>query len=134
MDVLISAADKAALKQCGRWFVEQEKLKHFFPTFQLLGGGGGVSKCRGTLATNWDNTYAVELTQLEDFPYSQPLAFVADIKPTPHMYRAGNICYMNPQAWHPERCTLAFVVGKIAIYLNKYEVYIRNGQWPGVEE
>ncbi len=134
MDVLISPADKADLKQCGRWYVEQEKIKHFFPTFHLLGGRSGVSRCKGTLTNNWDNTFVVDLTELEDYPYTQPIVFVEGIQPTPHMYRTGNICYMNPNAWHPERCTLAFVISKVAIYLNKYEVYLRNGSWPGVQE
>jgi|GEM_PF-3840681 len=134
MGVLIGDEDLPALRSSGRWWVEQAKLKHYFPGFGLRAVKGVVSSCAGALCTNWGGEYPVEIVGLADYPYAMPQVFVEGLARTPHMWKAGNICYLNERSWRPERCTLVFVLGKVAIYLNKCEIYRREGRWPGVEE
>jgi hypothetical protein len=35
--------------------------------------------------------------------------------------------------WNPGRHTLTFTIARAAKWLNKYEVWLATGQWPGAE-
>ncbi len=51
----------------------------------------------------------------------------------PHRYNSGDICYLHPSMWNPGRHTLTFVIARAAKWLNKYEVWLVSGVWPGAE-
>jgi hypothetical protein len=72
----------------------------------------------------------------QEYPNRMPSVWVT--KPlirdrSPHRYNAGNICYLHPSMWNPGRHDLTFVLGRIAKWLNKYDIWCIRGQWPGAE-
>jgi hypothetical protein len=72
----------------------------------------------------------------QEYPNRMPSVWIS--KPlirdgSPHRYNAGNICYLHPSMWNPGRHDLTFVLGRIAKWLNKYDVWCIRGQWPGAE-
>jgi hypothetical protein len=60
-------------------------------------------------------------------------ALQAAITVAPHRYNAGNICYMHPTMWNPGIHNLAFVIGRAAKWLTKYDIWRERGTWPGVQ-
>jgi hypothetical protein len=63
-------------------------------------------------------------------PKVEPVGWRAD---GPHVYVGGSLCLMRARQWTPG-LTIAFLVAKTALWLNKYEVWQRTGSWPGVEQ
>jgi hypothetical protein len=79
--------------------------------------------------------YVVSIRFPDNYPYEMPRVRV-DAPPvtySPHRYQDGNICYLHPSMWNPGAHNLSFVIGRAAKWLSKYEVWKRNGQWPGAE-
>ena len=81
------------------------------------------------------NMYVLSVKFPENYPNEMPRVFVdaPAITNAPHMYKAGNICYMHPSMWNPGVHHLTFVIGRAAKWLNKYEVWRNQGTWPGAE-
>jgi ubiquitin-protein ligase len=80
--------------------------------------------------------YTLSVTFPDTYPNVLPTVSVR--KPTiqtnsPHRYTAGHICYLHPSMWNPGRHTLTFVIARAAKWLNKYEVWLSTGVWPGAE-
>lgn len=135
-----------------RWYLEQEKLKKFFPQFALTSKNGHFEACVGTLTTNCNNAYAVRVFDLEKYPdrfywesfnnYPPVTITSPSLKPSPHRYGAymktpvsnGVLCLMSSDTWIPAKCTLAFLVAKTALWLNKYDYYLNDGIWHGAQD
>lgn len=133
----IEAADNLLLSpqelQQNRWYIEREKLR-FFPSFAFVGSNGGVSAAEGALDTQFGNTYGIRIT-LANYPSALPVIYPQrwTVHPeAPHKYDNGSLCVMRSNQWRTH-FTVALIVAKTAIWLNKYELWKRNGhQWPGL--
>ena len=116
-----------------RWFYEREKLGAF-PAFALLGNGQEVTAAVGVLDTQYNNSYGIRI-ELSNYPFALPRIIPKDWTPhpdVPHKYNSGSLCVMRSDQWRTH-FTIALVVAKTAIWLNKYELWKRNGHlWPGL--
>jgi ubiquitin-protein ligase len=79
--------------------------------------------------------YVLSIKFPENYPHEMPRTFVdaPPITVAPHRYQNGNICYLHPSMWNPGIHNLAFVIARAAKWLNKYEIWKRQGKWPGAE-
>jgi len=87
---------------------------------------------RAAFHTSRGNTYVAELN-LADYPSRMPNVYIRapQLGISPHKYKGGNICYLHPNMWNPGRHNLTFVLGRVAKWLNKYDVYCETGRWVG---
>lgn len=118
-----------------RWAVEREKLKSQFPGFRFYTLDERVSSVKGNLTTNYGNTYFVNIKIPEDYPYVLPdieLPYHSTASGCPHRYTGDRICVMRSAQWSAS-LSLAFLVAKAAIWLNKYDLWKNKGKrrWPG---
>lgn len=113
---------------------EQQKLAQNFRQFSFLSDRNGALYVGGALRTNVGQLYQIRIELPPDYPHSIPFVFPVGWEANcPHAYKAGNLCIMRPDQWRPV-LSLAFVVAKVAIWLNKYDVYRKKGYWPGNEQ
>lgn len=77
--------------------------------------------------------YTLEITFPDAYPNAMPEVFVRTpaLKHSEHRYSDNRICYMHPRVWNPGRHDLTYVIQRAAKWLNKYEVYLVRGRWPG---
>ena len=123
-------------KDCGkpRMVAEDEKLKKKFSDFRFSKKGNRMY-VRGKLRTNIGNTYKVKITIPYNYPFILPDVYlpetVIDTNCT-HKYGTNKICFMRPEHWS-SIFSLAMVVGYTARWLNKYDLWLKNGKgdWPG---
>ena len=96
-------------------------------------GPGGLT-VRAALMTSLGNTYVAEL-EFSDYPNRMPSVFIRapELRSSPHRYKSGNICYLHPSMWNPGRHNITFVLGRVAKWLNKYDIYQRTRKWVGAE-
>lgn len=130
-DLILTAAEM----QANRWYHERVKLG-LFPSFAFLGINGQITAAEGALDTQYNNTYGIRIV-LDNYPFALPKVFPrgwiiqAEVI---HRYTDGSLCIMRADQWR-RYFTAALVVAKTAIWLNKYELWKRNGhQWPGLEQ
>lgn len=120
-----------------RMVVEKEKLQSRFPGFQFYGSAGKVSSVQGYITTYAENRYFVRIEIPDDYPYSLPDILLPEITIDPdvrHKYANNKICVMTSSQWNAV-LSIAFLVAKTAIWLNKYDVWKNNGHvWPGTEQ
>jgi hypothetical protein len=122
--------------QLNRWFYEREKLR-LFSAFVLLGTPDGrITAAEGTLDSQYNNTYGIRI-ELSNYPYGLPKVYpngwIIHSEIT-HRFNDGSLCIMRSDQWR-KHFTVALVVAKTAIWLNKYEIWKRNGhRWPGLEQ
>jgi ubiquitin-protein ligase len=117
-----------------RLYTEQQKLAENFRQFSFVRDRRGEVNVTGALRTNAGKVYEVKIELPPDYPHSIPFIIPVGWKAKcPHVYTAGNLCIMRPDQWRPI-FSLAFVVAKTAIWLNKYDVYHKKGYWPGNEQ
>lgn len=94
---------------------------------------GGVY-VKSVLQTSAAKTYFIAI-YFPDYPNRMPRVVVTNptLRPTGdnHMYKEGYICFLHPNMWNPGRHTLTFVLGRTAKWLNKYDVWLVTGKWPG---
>ncbi len=118
-----------------RWYYEREKLR-LFPSFVLLGSDGQVTAAEGALDSQYSNTYGIRI-RLENYPFGLPKVFPRGWEVHPgvkHKYPDGSLCIMRADQWR-KHFTVSLVVAKTAIWVNKYELWKRNGHnWPGLEQ
>jgi len=116
-----------------RWACEQQKLR-VFPAFRFLSASSSIVAAEGALDTQCGNTYGLRI-ELNNYPFSLPKIRPKDwtIHPSaPHQFNDGSICVMRSDQWH-RHFTVALVIAKAAIWLGKYEIWKRNGNyWPGL--
>lgn len=121
--------------QANRWHYERTKL-HLFPSFVLLGTNGNITAAEGALDTQCNNTYGIRIV-LDNYPYALPKVHPKGWTVHPevkHRFIDGSLCVMRTDQWR-RHFTVALVVAKAAIWLNKYELWKRNGHyWPGLEQ
>ena len=81
------------------------------------------------------HVYTLGIIFPDDYPNSMPKVFVRKpiLESSPHRYSNNQICYLHPHMWNPGRHGLTFVIARAAKWLNKYEIYLARGQWPGAE-
>ncbi|MBK8945344.1 MAG: hypothetical protein IPM32_08755 [Ignavibacteriae bacterium] len=118
-----------------RIIAEKRKLKMFFPQFEFYGIDKKITSVRGLLTTNLNNSYNVRISVTDSYPYEIPIIELIDFEideECPHKYYAGNLCIMRPDHWSSVY-SLAYVVARTAVWLNKYDIWRRNGkeEWPG---
>jgi len=88
------------------------------------------------LQTSVGSIYVASI-ELAGYPTTMPQVRIS--KPsldalTPHRYKDGQICFLHPTMWNPGRHDVVFVIARTAKWLNKYEIWRRNGRrWPGAE-
>jgi ubiquitin-protein ligase len=118
-----------------RLYLEQEKLKKYYPQFQLKRSWfGDHLSFVGTLKTMAESKYKVRIALPEYFPDEIP-----SIEPVgwnakgPHVYASGNLCIMKQEQWRPFY-SVAFIISRTAIWLNKFDVYTAKHYWPGNEQ
>jgi ubiquitin-protein ligase len=118
-----------------RIHVEQQKLAERFPSVKLYRADDGEISARGVLRTNVGEVYGFQILLPRDYPHSIPTIFPIgwDASSCPHSYVAGNLCIMRPEQWRPFY-SLALVVAKTALWLNKFDVFRVRGYWPGNEQ
>lgn len=115
--------------------VEAEKLAGF-PAFDLYGRDGTITSAKGVIRTTAGNSFTVRISWPEGYPYSIPSITVLDHEfagSCPHRYTNGNLCVMRSDQWSSSM-TLAFMVAKTAIWLDKYEQWRTTGRWPGRQQ
>lgn len=122
----------------GRFAEERRILAAYFPGFTLhqsYGDSNSAGNATGRLKTFAHRSYALRILLPADYPDDPPAIIPDGWTPNknPHLYVNGNICVMRPEQWHPFM-SVAFLVGRSAIWLNKYEIYIDKGIWPGAEQ
>jgi ubiquitin-protein ligase len=117
-----------------RLYNEQQKLAENFSQFSFVRGRNDAIYLAGALRTNAGVVYQVRVDLPPDYPHSIPYVFPVGWEANcPHAYTQGNLCIMRPDQWRPI-FSLAFVVAKVALWLNKYDVYRTKGYWPGNEQ
>jgi ubiquitin-protein ligase len=79
--------------------------------------------------------YVLSIRFPDSYPNEMPRVYVdaPSLVTSPHKYQSGNICYLHPSMWNPGIHNLSFVIARSAKWLNKYEIWRRNGKWPGAE-
>lgn len=95
---------------------------------------GGIS-VKAAMQTTAGGIFIIAIS-FDGYPTEMPKVAVTkpEIVHMKHRYINGNICYMHPNMWNPGRHDLKFVLMQVAVWLNKHEVYTRNGgAWPGKE-
>jgi hypothetical protein len=133
----IQAAENLLLSpqelQLNRWYIEREKLR-LFPAFEFLASNGSIVAAEGALDTQYNNSYGIRVV-LANYPSALPTIHPKgwSVHPdAPHKYNDGSLCVMRAAQWRTH-FTVALVVTKTAIWLNKYELWKRNGhKWPGL--
>lgn len=118
-----------------RLYLEQQKLAENFRQFSFARNNSTGRLCVvGSLRTNTGYVYPVRIDLPSDYPHSIPIIYPVGWDSTcPHVYNAGNLCVMRPDQWR-SFYSLAFVIAKVAIWLNKFDVYHSRGYWPGNEQ
>jgi hypothetical protein len=121
--------------QSNRWYFEREKLR-LFKAFALVGANEQITAAEGALDTQYGNTYAVRVN-LTNYPQALPTVHPRGWTIHPevtHKFSDGSLCIMRSDQWR-RHFTIALVVAKTAIWLNKYEIWKRNDhKWPGLEQ
>lgn len=118
-----------------RMAVEREKMAILFPGFKFYGSSEKINSVKGYLNTNFDNRYYVKIEISDRYPYEIPKIVLPNNTldhSSPHTYGDKEICVMKPDRW-TSTFSLAFMVAKAAIWLNKYDHWKSNGrdEWPG---
>lgn len=119
-----------------RMAVESEKIKRYYPQFDFKASKGSITAVEGYLKTADENYYRVRIEISSEYPYKMPSIKLLErtIEPDcPHRYSTGDLCVMKAAQW-TSSYSLAFMVSKTAIWVNKYDVWQRTKKWPGKEQ
>ncbi len=121
-----------------RMAVESEKIKRYFPQFRFKAkkSRGTVTSVEGDLETNDGNSYYVKIKIPDDYPYTMPSVSLPETNidsDCPHRYGNKKLCVMKYDQW-TSNYSLAFMIAKAAIWINKYDVWQRTGHWPGRQQ
>lgn len=94
---------------------------------------GGVF-VKTALQTTVGNMYFASI-YFTNYPYQMPEVYIPKpaLESMSHQYKDGHICYLHPSMWNPGKHDLTFVIGRVAKWLNKYEVWRVTRKWPGAE-
>lgn len=117
-----------------RMSVEREKMRARFRGFAFYATNGRPTSVKGYL-TSYGRRYYVSVEIPPNYPYAMPevsLPYETIDSEVHHKYSANRPCLMKSEQWSSS-LSLAFIVLKTAIWLNKYDSWKRNGrgEWPG---
>ncbi len=115
--------------------VEKEKIDNMFPQFSFFMHNGNLG-VKGRLKTSYGNHYTIRIETSGNYPYHLPNVELVDTaieSDCPHRYMDNLICVLKADQW-TSTFSLAFLVAKAALWLNKYDYWQRNGEWPGNEQ
>lgn len=128
-----------------RLLLEQQSMNEKFPQFQLFRNGNDLSWV-GSLTTNRNNPYLLNVRYPAKFPYEAPQVF--PVEPViqvndasnpgryKHQYPDGHLCLYYPGDYtFSPNTTAATVVAVAAAWLFAYESWVESGyrDWPGPE-
>jgi len=119
-----------------RWAVEKEKVNRKFSGFSFYASGNTITSVQGYLYTSYGNSYYVNIAIPENYPYQLPtisLPYETIQSDCPHRFDNDNICIMKPEQWSTVM-SLALIITKTAVWLNKYDYWKQHGTWPGKEQ
>jgi hypothetical protein len=120
-----------------RMHLEQQKLREFFPHWEMLARDGRITAAVGTLRpTKQGTSYSIRIAVPAGYPYEIPTVYSDGWTPksgTPHRYTETHLCLMRSAQWSSS-FSLAFLVAKSAIWLGKYEVWCATARWPGNQQ
>lgn len=114
---------------------ELQEAQKSFSLVELRPTSDGKVYARTAVQTSTDKYYVLSIRFPDTYPNEMPRVFVdaPTITNAPHRYNSGNICYLHPSMWNPGVHNLAFVIWRAAKWINKYEVWVNRGTWPGAE-
>ena len=103
-----------------------------FPNIETFTTTDGGLYIKAALQTSVGQMYIIMVT-FTGYPSTMPRVTVVTpaVKHGMHMYQGGYICYMHPSVWNPGRHDLLYVLAQAAVWLNKHEIYLARGVWPG---
>jgi hypothetical protein len=103
-----------------------------FPNIDAYTTTDGGIYIKAALQTSVGHMYIVMVT-FGGYPSTMPRVTVITpaVKHGMHMYQGGYLCYMHPSVWNPARHDLLYVLAQTAVWLNKHEIYMAKGVWPG---
>lgn len=119
-----------------RWVVEKEKVNQKFTGFSFYGSEGKILAVKGTLHTSYGNSYYVRLSIPDNYPYQIPTVSLPNHNlesNCPHKFTSENICTMKADQWS-SAMSIAYLIAKVAKWLNKYDYWKHNNVWPGKEQ
>ena len=119
-----------------RWLVEKDKLLLKYPQFKFLGTENTISSIIGIITTRQGNYYQIKARIPRNYPYKIPEVILLSENiqlECPRAYQKNRIYIMNPSNWS-SGLSLAFVIRKAEVWLNKYDFWKKNGgiKWPGL--
>lgn len=116
--------------------VERALLKDKFPGFRFQLERGNIL-ASGLISTSYGNKYFVQIEVSEEkYPYVIPSVLLPHTPPPsscPHRFNDGSLCVMRPEQWTTV-LSLAFMVTRAAVWVNKFDSWKRHGKWPGKEQ
>ena len=114
---------------------ELQEAQKSFSLVELRPTSDGKVYVRTAVQASTDKYYVLSIRFPDTYPNEMPRVFVdaPTITNAPHRYNSGNICYLHPSMWNPGVHNLAFVIWRAAKWINKYEVWVNRGTWPGAE-
>lgn len=119
-----------------RWAVEQEKLDQKFTGLSFRALANKITHLSGNLYTSYGNCYYIKISIPDNYPYELPSISLPEHKiesKCPHIYKSGNICVMKSEQWS-STYSLAFLVTRVALWLNKYDYWKKYDMWPGNQQ
>ncbi|WP_290054349.1 hypothetical protein [Amycolatopsis solani] len=119
-----------------RLAAERAILLQHFPQFTIVGNGkhGRFAVATGTLRTFAGKSYGIKVVAESSYPHVLPDVEPSGWVPTSNPHMIGkSLCVMRSNQWQ-SYMSLAFLVAKSALWLNKYEVFLIRRIWPGPEQ
>lgn len=107
---------------------EQDVMNARFPGFTLTRGDGGKLGWLGWLTSNRRNRYRVLIDYPQDFPFSEPRAYILEPRfVCQHMWKDGHLCLMYPEdsTWQTNT-TSATILAIVAAWIFSYENHKAN--------
>ncbi len=103
-----------------------------FPNLDVRANVGGEIFVKAALQTTVGKMYVVSIT-FAGYPSAMPKVMVLApaVQHNKHMYTSRHICFMHPSVWNPAKHDLLYVIAQVAVWLNKHEIYLLKGTWPG---
>lgn len=112
------------------------ELSYASQTFPNVEADSSFSSVKAALQTSAGRTY-IALLNLTNYPNRMPYIYItapALLRNSPHRWPDDlRICYLHPNKWNPGLHNLTFALGRTAKWLNKYDVWLQTGRWPGAE-
>jgi len=112
---------------------EFNHARQYFSYIELHPTPDGKLFVKAALQPAPQQYYVISIYFSDNYPNEMPRVYVTKpvIDSAPHRYDHGNICYLHPTMWNPGVHNLLFVIERAAKWLAKYEIWKRNGTWPG---